>query len=255
MTWTQYIILTLLFAFDGFVRSTGFFSAAHTCYPLLLELIIDLFGSKKPIIEKIKKASQKIARIIVGSIIFLFPMFFLQHRVYNIYCKQTGVIEYPSFCQKLIPDYYAYIQKEFWKVETLSFIRQGKPEQAYFMVLSFPVWLYFLYKYIKKNKSLFNIATGNIFRFFNRRNFKDNQIVMYPVFVTTLIIGLYSFLFANPCSIDRFFSSMPFYSIALAEFYQFCKNQNKVLWVLVLANLVTRYSVNVFLTIGLFQPA
>ena len=255
MTWPQYILLSLLFAFDGFVRSTGFFSAAHTCYPLLLELVMDLFGSQKPIIEKMKNASQKLARIVVGSIIFLFPMFFLQNRVYNIYCKQPGVEEYPSFCEKLIPDYYAYIQKEFWKVETLSFLRQGKPEQAYFMALSFPVWAYFIYRYIKRNKSFLNIATGNIFSFLKKKNLKDNQIVMYPVFVTTLIIGVYSFLFANPCSIDRFFSSMPFYSIALAEFYQFSKEKSRVLWMLVLANMITRYSVNVFLTIGLFQPA
>ena len=123
------------------------------------------------------------------------------------------------------------------------------------MALSFPIWAFFLYRYIKKNKSLLDIVTGNIFSFLRKRNLKDNQIVMYPVFVTTLIIGVYSFLFANPCSIDRFFSSMPFYPIALAEFYQFSKGYNKVLWMLVVANMVTRYSVNVFLTIGLFQPA
>jgi hypothetical protein len=34
-----YFVLIVIFAANGFIRSVGFFSAAHICYPLLLDLL------------------------------------------------------------------------------------------------------------------------------------------------------------------------------------------------------------------------
>jgi hypothetical protein len=39
-----------------------------------------------------------------------------------------------------------------------------------------------------------------------------------PVWVIFAILGGFSFIYANLCSIDRFFSSIPFYYILVARF-------------------------------------
>lgn len=156
----SFLVLSIFFGQGGWVRSTGFFSAAHVCYPILLEVIEDLFSDYKFNLSNLNKAAIKVVKIIVASVIFLFPMFYLQYNVYSLYCISPAG-DLPSFCNNKIPNYYDYIQKEFWKVELFSFAKRGHYEELFFILFSLPVWLYIVLKHVISN-GILNCITGNI---------------------------------------------------------------------------------------------
>lgn len=128
----KYALFVLMFAANGFIRSVGFLSAAHVCYPILLDLI-------KTALQR-KSIIKHFFTILITSIIFLAPFSLKINKVYNQYCVSEvlkvntptclntqqrwfyspntcpmmaqldyGRSELPSFCQKMIPNYYPWI--------------------------------------------------------------------------------------------------------------------------------------------------
>lgn len=239
--------LGLVFASAGFIRSVGFLSAAHICYPLLLELVEEIAR------KKILASLVKILKILYLSLMFLAPFFIIQVYVYNTYCHRG--LKHASFCDDKIPNYYGYIQKEYWKVEPFSFIKQGSYGEAVFIILSFPVWLTFILKFTLKDfKRVANIATGFIPRFLMTRNHFEKIFAIFPNYVILLILGLFSFVSANLCSVDRFMSAIPYYYIILSDFYIWISPSKlpKYTFVYLLA---MHYSFNIFSFASLWQPS
>ena len=143
----------------------------------------------------------------------------------------------PSFCSLAIPNYYPWIQKRYWNVMFLSFVKLGQYENAVFLVLSAPVVIFFVFSQVKKIlkttvsnfsrkevltvESATQISTNTIQRIYD--NFVDilDEIETHniPIFVIMSFVGSYSLLYANQVSVDRILSSMPFYYIMAASFF------------------------------------
>lgn len=242
-------LLAIFFASAGFIRSVGFLSAAHLCYPLLLEFFQDL---KK---LKIVQSIEKIFKIIFLSCIFLAPFISIQFYVYKTYCKNDLVTNKPSFCNDKIPNYYSYIQKEYWRVEPFSFIKHGKYEEAIFIILSFPVWAHFILKFTFHSfKRLLNIMTAFIPKYIKQNYYDKEELMIFPNYVILLVLGIFSFVSANLCSVDRFMSAIPHYYIILAEFY-FSISKSKIKKYLFFYLIATHFTFNIFSFTSLWQPS
>jgi len=241
--------ICLLFSSAGFVRSVGFFNAAYICYPLLLEIADEL--SQK----KWKKINSKILKIFFVSIIFLLPNLIIQFISFSNYCK--GIFSekkfQPNFCEEKFPNYYSYIQKEYWNVFFLSWFKRGFYEDIWVVYFSFPIWCTFLYQFIKNNDDFFGIAFANIPKFlrqnfdkkFDGRFFGENRLIFhFPDFVILAIFGFFSFFFANVCSIDRFLSTIPYYYILLAKMFILLR-KNQFTYFLSLFFLLGRYLIHI----------
>jgi hypothetical protein len=253
MHFLKFYPIVILFSLGGFVRSVGFMSAAHVCYPLLLDLLADW-------------RFKSLFRILVTSALFLTPFFMIQVFVYRSYC---GADLRPSFCEEKIPNYYDYIQKTYWDVKFLNFYFSGQLYQLLFVVVSLPVWIIFNLDFLKKS-SIFKILTANIFDFlkFNSNKQKSKtkpyklhlqaqeqyHILNFPFFVIFAIFGFFSFFKANLCSVDRFFSSIPFYYVMLAQFVQKMKKR-KWTFLVLMAMFLSRYNFNLFAYVALWMPA
>jgi hypothetical protein len=86
-----------LLAANGFVRSTGFFAAAHVCYPILVD-ILRSFSSTHSLLAPEKKLSnfkklKSIFAICAISVVFLFPFGWIIKQNYSEYCKGTLAID------------------------------------------------------------------------------------------------------------------------------------------------------------------
>jgi len=240
--------ITLIFAFNGFVRSTGFLSAAHICYPLLLELI----SSYTKETRDLKKATKSLFLILLISAIFISPMIHLQYRVYGIYCKGEDA---PSFCSNLVPDYYAYIQEKYWRVRLLAFIRLGKYEEGIFIAFSLVVWGRWIARFVMNNPGgILQISLANVPFYLKHKIHSQEVLLLFPVFAIMMIVGGYSFLFANTCSVDRFFSSIPFYYLMVGDLFEAVKDKPILRSVFILI-ILTRFTFNLSLYSSLIQPA
>lgn len=241
-------ILGLFFASAGLIRSVGFLSAAHLCYPLLLEF----FSELKKI--KIFSSFTKLFKIIYLSILFLAPFVLLQYYVYSTYCK-NNFNPRASFCDDKIPNFYGFIQKEYWRVEPLSFIKHGKYEEVIFILLSFPIWANFIIRFFFKSFfRIVNIFTGYIPKYLNEENYSNEEFTVFPNFIILLFLGLFSFISANLCSVDRFMSAIPHYYIIFTEFY-FSISASKLGKTLFLFIIASHYTFNVFSFTSLWQPS
>jgi hypothetical protein len=86
--------LSIFLASNGFVRSTGFFAAAHICYPLLAD-ILRSFTSKHKLLPKERqftnwKVIKSLLAIAVISALFLFPFGWIIKKNHSEYCSGSS---------------------------------------------------------------------------------------------------------------------------------------------------------------------
>lgn len=192
--------LVIFLASNGFVRSTGFFAAAHICYPILVDILRSFTTKHKSLAPENRLGALKRVKSVIAigliSIVFLFPFGWIIKTNYSEYCKgpnpslvdpvsrtfefahkckndfrtslkfQTTGPDFcplirphyriydeqgePSFCREKIPNYYPWIQKRYWNVMFLSFIKLGQYENAVFLILSTPLVLFFVVSQARK---------------------------------------------------------------------------------------------------------
>ena len=229
------IVLGVLSSPIVYVRSLGVLQSGFQCYPLLLILQTSL--------KKFKTVLLSFFGILTIAFFMLQPILHITFYTADIYCKGfVGKENLPEFCLKNPPFFYGYIQKEYWNVQFLNWVKDlNQAPQLICIILSFTALIYWNLRYIQKFglRNIFQLHVEDYAK--GKVSLMSQQVVLMPYFCLNCFLLLISFFYTNLVSVQRFMSVNPVFYFALADWFSFqqdkvdstkssCGKDKQILW-------------------------